>query len=227
MKKITLSLLITILNLVSVFSQNLFLSHHTNEKSVMQYTNNFPINNLSTMTNIDEYNTAIVQIANQCDRPIGINNIFDTLEKSIGITLNELGSTVTSFRIGSQKIYGIVGLGYNYRAVSKESFIVELGLGTHINISPVFRINTELKGNYFSLFSARKTGQAGINIMPAYKITPSFEVFGGPSINYLGSSNIKNRNLFPEFKLNLWKKFEKIRSQQVYVGLSIGCHYIF
>ncbi|MDR2953694.1 MAG: hypothetical protein LBV43_01265 [Prevotella sp.] len=166
----------------------------------------------------------LVNIADESDYPIGLVNLIKNGEKSIGITYNELGSTTVAFRSGGRVLYGIVGVGYNYRSVSKESFVVEGGIGAHINIAPVFRINTEAKASYLSIFSKKQTSQYSISIMPAYKFASNFEVFAGPSINYLYSDNPDNIDLFPNH--DIWKEYKNNDFKQVYLGFTVGVQYI-
>ena len=170
---------------------------------------------------------ALLNIADNSDYPFGLINIIKNGEMGIGITCNEIGSTVLSFRSGGRVLYGILGVGYNYRSVSKESFVVEGGMGAHINFTPTFRINTEAKASFFSAFSKKETTQYGLSILPALRLGSNFEVFAGPSVNYLHSDNMKNKDLFPQWDINIWEKYNSTDLKQVYVGFTFGTQYIF
>lgn len=169
----------------------------------------------------------ILNIADNSDYPIGLLNIIKNGEMGIGVSYNEVGSTMLSFRSGGRVLYGILGVGYNYRSISKESFVIEGGFGAHINCSPSFRINTELKSAYFSSFSKKTTYQQSFSILPAFKLGSNIEVFAGPSVNYMRSDNMDNAKLFPKQDINIWKKFGESKMEQVYVGFSVGTQILF
>lgn len=167
----------------------------------------------------------ILNIAEHSDYPIGLVNLIKDGEMGIGISYNEIGSTLLSFRSGGKVLYGIVGAGYNHKA-RNGAFTTEAGFGAHINISSKFRINNELRSSFITSFSDNEeTYHESISIMPAYKIAPSFEIFGGPSINYMESDEADHKDLFPGN--NIWRKFDSSKMKQVYFGFSVGTHFIF
>lgn len=165
-----------------------------------------------------------LNIADHNDYPLGLVNIIKDGEYSIGVSYNEIGSTLLSFRSGGRVLYGIVGAGYNHKAVDG-AFATQAGVGAHANISPKFRINTELKGEFITSFSDDETYKQGLSVMPAYKFSPHFEIFGGPSINYMHSKDMEHRDLFPSGRI--WRKFSDSKLQQVYVGFEIGTQVVF
>ena len=169
----------------------------------------------------------IMNIAENSDYPIGFINIIKNGEIGVGISYNETGTTMLSFRSGGRILYGIIGVGYNHRSdISGESFIVTGGLGAHINIKESLRINTEMK---VSTYGTKNFGpfQHTIAILPAFRLGRNFEIFAGPTINYLKSDNEKNRDIFPDMSINIWKDFEGKMHRQVYVGFSIGTQVLF
>jgi len=170
----------------------------------------------------------ILNIADSSDYPIGLINIIKNGEKGIGISYNEIGSTIMFFRSGGKVMYGIVGLGYNYRSISKESFVVEGGIGVHINCAPSFRINTELVSSEYSLFKKGETTQYSLAVLPTFKCASHLEIFGGPTFNYLHSDNTDNKKLFPgDAAISLWKSFGSSHLEQGYIGFTVGTQYIF
>jgi hypothetical protein len=60
--------------------------------------------------------------------------------------------------------------------------------------------------------------------MPAFKAGKHFEIFGGPSVNYLQTDNLENANLFPGN--SLWKNWGASKLQQVYIGYQVGVQFI-
>jgi len=170
----------------------------------------------------------LLNIAENSDYPIGLINIIKNGEMGIGISYNEIGSAVLSFRSGGRVMYGIIGMGYNHKSVSDESFVFEAGIGAHINCSPAFRINTEIKTQDISLFREKEVSQQSLAILPALKLGSNFEIFAGPTVNYLTSDDLSNEKLFPENTgINIWKSFGSSRLEQVYVGFSAGIQVLF
>lgn len=166
----------------------------------------------------------LVNIAENNDCPIGLVNIIKDGEMSIGITYDEIGSTIVGFRSGGRILYGILGVGYNHKA-NDAKYVTEGGLGVHIPISSRFRINNELRSQFMTDFSDDEVNHTTFVLMPAFKITPNFEIFGGPSINYMSTDHIENKNLFPGN--SLWKEYTDTKLKQLYVGFSAGVQYIF
>ncbi|MCD7972348.1 MAG: hypothetical protein LUG18_06735 [Candidatus Azobacteroides sp.] len=167
---------------------------------------------------------ALVNIAENSDYPVGLVNIIKNGEKSIGVTYDQTGSSMVSFRSGGRVLYGILGVGYNHKT-DDEPFVAEGGFGAHISVVERFRINAELKNQYMTSFSNTHVLLSSFSILPAFRICPFLEVFAGPSLIYGETDNIKNKNLFPGH--DLWKKEKNDRSQQLFVGYTFGIQYIF
>jgi len=166
----------------------------------------------------------VVNFADSNDYPVGIVNIVrKNGEMSLGIAYNEIGSMMLSFRSGGRVLYGILGVGFNHK-LDKETFIVEAGFGGRIPISSRFRINNELKAAN-TAFGSENTVHSSFNIMPAFKIFPQWEIFAGPSLNYLYTDQVENKKMFPDH--SLWKKYGDKKLQQLYIGYTAGIHYIF
>lgn len=175
----------------------------------------------------------LINIAENSDYPIGLINIIKNGEKGIAITYNEVGSIMATFRSGGRVTYGIVGVGYNHKT-SGRSYATEAGFGIHINCLSWFRINNELKvacfgfsDNPFIVNEDRLSNTvitANYSLLPAFKIFPHIELFGGPSLNYMNSGGT---NTELNFGHSLWKKSSSARLQQIYVGYQVGVQYIF
>ncbi len=175
----------------------------------------------------------LINIAENSDYPIGLINIIKNGEKSIAITYNEVGSIMTTFRSGGRVTYGIIGVGYNHKT-SGRSYVTEAGFGIHINCLPWFRINNELKvacfgfsNNPFIVNDDRLSNTvitANYSLLPAFKISPHIELFGGPSLNYMNSGDT---NTELNFGHSIWKKSSSTRLLQIYVGYQAGVQFIF
>lgn len=167
----------------------------------------------------------LLNIAEESDCPIGLINLIKNGEKSVAVTYSEVGSSAISFRSGGKYTYGIVGVGYNHKS-GENSFVTEGGIGLHTNIISWFRINHELRSEIVGDFSQDdKTYKTGYHFLPAFKLAPHFEIFGGASINYLETNNIDNMDMFPNH--SLWDRQSSSKLQQVYVGYQVGVQYLF
>jgi hypothetical protein len=164
----------------------------------------------------------LLNIADSSDCSIAIINLIKNGEKSIAFTYDETGSVIVSFRSGGKVTYGIIGLGYNHKS-SNTLFVIESGLGAHINCSPRFRINNELKIEN-AISSKHNTSKSGYYLLADYKLA-HLSVFAGPSINYMYSNDINNADMFSG--ISLWKKSNLSKQKQVFIGYQFGIQYIF
>lgn len=130
-----------------------------------------------------------INIADSSDCPIGIINIIGNGEQALGLTVNETGTTLLTFRSGGKKLYGIIGVGANvingYRAYAFQG-----GLGMHIPVTGHFRFNTEISVTSLSDRWWNNDIRSGVRFMPAVRLG-NLEIFGGPSFNYTGTNDIQ------------------------------------
>jgi hypothetical protein len=167
----------------------------------------------------------MLNMAGESDWPIGLINLIRNGEKSVSFTYNEIGSSVISFRSGGRHTYGIVGIGYNHKS-SGSSFVAETGIGLHTNINPWLRINHELRSEFIGrITGSNRTYKAGYHLLPAFRITPHVEVFGGISLNYMETGNSKHMDMFPGHAL--WDRQVSSRLQQIFIGYQAGVQYLF
>ena len=166
----------------------------------------------------------LVNIAESCDYPIALLNIIRDGEYALGVSYNETGTILLTFRSGGRITYGILGVGYNYKTEGS-GFTTEGGFGIHIPVTRWLRINNEIKGGVCSNFSDDPTFYTNYALLPAFRLNPHVEIFAGPSLNYLQSDDTANTKIFPDH--SLWKKYGDSRLQQIYIGFQAGAHYIF
>ncbi len=172
----------------------------------------------------------LVNIANRSDYPIGLVNIIKEGEMGVALGYNELGTASLTFRSGGRVLYGILGVGYNHEVKDdKDALTIIAGYGAHINICPKFRINNELTMESFGVFSDSDdepdTFKAGYALLPAYRLG-QFEIFAGPSVNYMQTKNADMYDIFP--KNSLWdEKSNSGKLQKVYVGWQAGVSFNF
>lgn len=166
----------------------------------------------------------LVNVADSCDYPLALLNIIRKGEYALSIMYNETGSVMLTLRTGGRVTYGILGIGYNYKTRSN-GFTTEGGFGIHINVTRWLRVNQEIKGGVCNNFSDDPTFYTNYALLPAFRLNPHFELFGGPSLNYLQSDDPANTRLFPSH--SLWKRFGDSVLKQIYIGYQVGMQYIF
>ncbi|MCF2444961.1 hypothetical protein L0657_13415 [Dyadobacter sp. CY345] len=165
----------------------------------------------------------LINIADSSDYPIGILNFVKNGEKSISLTTDETATLMASFRSGGRVLYGILGLGYNLKSDNKSLYGIEAGLGAHIPVSNKFRINTEVVSQTLSDFKSGIYYKNSLRILPAFKLTPQLEIFGGPNLNYVDYSKGKGDGLVKRY---LWKDAGGGDLEGLYIGFNAGVHFI-
>ena len=166
-----------------------------------------------------------LNIADSSDYPIGLINLVKNGEKSIGITVDDNMTTLLTFRSGGRILYGIIGAGYNFKN-DKEVYAFEAGLGAHVYTSQAFRLNIELAAVSLENFKAGEYFKSSVRILPAFKITPHIEVFGGPTFNYVNTNTAEGRKLTEKF-ISKWESKTSTRFQGIYAGYTAGVQYVF
>ncbi|WP_316814923.1 hypothetical protein [Pedobacter nyackensis] len=166
-----------------------------------------------------------INVADSSDYPIGIINLVKKGEKSISLTTDETLTTLLSFRSGGKVLYGIIGIGYNFKN-SDEVYAFEAGLGAHLFQSKSFRLNAEVSGTGLESFKAGEYMKTSLRIMPALKISKNLEIFGGPSINYLNTNTAEGRTLNDKY-ITSWENKWGNNFQALYIGYGGGLQYIF
>ena len=165
----------------------------------------------------------VVNIAESSDYPIGLVNLIKNGEKGVALTFDELQNLTATFRSGGRVLYGIAGLGYNFKS-SKPLLVLEGGLGAHIPCTKKFKINAESIQTTL-IGSPGLVTRNSLRVLPAYKITPNFEVFAGPTWNdiYIKDANPHTACLFP--KHTVWTSTSE--KHRLYFGYIGGLHFIF
>ena len=165
----------------------------------------------------------LINVADSSDYPIGLLNFVKNGEKSISLTVDETATTMISFRSGGRVLYGILGLGYNLKSDNKSLYGIEAGLGAHISLSNKLRINAEVANQTLSDFKSGDYFKNTLRILPAFKLTPQLEVFGGPSLNYVDYSKQKGDGLVSHY---VWKESKGEDFRGLYLGFNMGVHFI-
>ena len=166
-----------------------------------------------------------INIADSSDCPIGIINIIKNGEKSIGLTIDENQTSMLSFRSGGKVLYGILGIGYNFKNTD-EVYAFEAGLGAHFFESRSFRVNAEITSSMLESFKEGDYMKASLRVMPAIKVTPFLEIFGGPSMNFV-STNTTEGIALTKNTIKEWPGEWDEDFRALYLGYTAGLHILF
>ncbi|MHA4810561.1 hypothetical protein ACX0G9_20820 [Flavitalea flava] len=161
-----------------------------------------------------------INIADSNECPIGIVNLIKNGEKTIGISTDETLTTLITFRSGGRKLYGIAGLGYNNKG-NRKLAAWEAGIGAHVRIIQTLRLNFELVNIGLTDFKNGDYLKSTIRIMPALRLTPGIEVFGGPNFNYIYSNKGQGSDLVSHY---LWSEKKNSDLHGLYFGFTAGFH---
>lgn len=166
-----------------------------------------------------------INIADSSDFPIGIINIIKNGEKSMGLSIDENQTTMLSFRSGGRILYGILGLGYNFKN-DDAVFAAEAGLGAHLlNFHP-FRLNTELVASSLFDFKRGDYFKSSLRVMPAIKLGQYLEIFGGPSLNFVTTNTLEGEKLRKKY-IETWEPRWDEDFKGLYFGYTAGITFSF
>lgn len=164
--------------------------------------------------------SGFINIADSCDFPIGLINISRKGEMFLGATVDDNLTTLVTFRSGGKYLYGIVGVGANFRYPTAV-YASEAGIGAHIPLAKGFRINTEIVSTSLSDFWSTVQVNSSFRLLAALKLGDRVELFAGPSFHY----SFANDRMYAEAGTNtLWSKERWGYYQRMYIGGLAGMH---
>ncbi|WP_158799180.1 hypothetical protein [Pedobacter sp. L105] len=167
-----------------------------------------------------------INIADSAGTQIGFINIAKNAEKSLALTIDENQTTLITFRSGGKLIYGILGLGYNINN-KRSKYAYEAGLGAHILKIRSFGLNTELVTSNLEGFKHNENYfKSTFRLIPAFRISPSLELFGGPSINYITTDSEEGRNMTKTY-ISSWSRNNGQNFCGFYMGYTAGIQLYF
>jgi len=166
-----------------------------------------------------------INIADSSDYPIGIINLIKNGEKSIGVSTDETQTTMLSFRSGGKTLYGIIGIGYNFKN-SDEVYAAELGLGAHFFTSNAFNLNTEVVATTLESFNPGDYFKSTFRLMPNVKLFKTLGIFGGPSFNFVTTNTNEGKQLYTK-NLRNWDNKWGTNYNAIYLGYTFGLHILF
>lgn len=164
-----------------------------------------------------------INIADSSDYPIGIINIVKNGEKSIGISTDDNLTTLVTFRSGGRKLYGIIGMGYNFEN-TKEVYALQSGLGARFFAGDKFRLNIQATVVHLENFKRGDFTKSSLSILPALRLHNKIELFAGPSINFVNTNSTEGRSLVDHFAWH--DTTNKGHLHGLYVGYTGGIHWM-
>lgn len=168
-----------------------------------------------------------INIADSSDYPIGIVNLVKNGEKSLGISIDENQTSMLTFRSGGKVLYGILGIGYNFKN-KDEIYAYEAGFGAHFFQSNLFRLNVEITASGLESFKAGDYFRSTFRVFPAIKLFKQLELFAGPSFNYTRTNSLEGLALSANHKnLHQWEGKRSNNLHSLSIGYSGGLHFIF
>jgi len=159
-----------------------------------------------------------INIADSSDYPIAIFNFIKNGEMSIGISTDETLTSLVTFRSGGRRLYGIAGLGYNYKG-RRSLAAWEAGLGGHLISTARFRLNAEIVNIGLTDFKHGDWMKSTFRLLPAYRFNHRIEIYAGPTFNYLHADNGQGADIVDHY---LWSKQNTTSYQGLFIGATGG-----
>lgn len=166
----------------------------------------------------------LINIADSSDYPIALFNFIKNGEKSVALTFDETMTGIVSFRSGGRVLYGIAGVGYNFKDNAKAMYAAEGGLGAHIPLAGSLRLNLEAVSHTLTDFDGGHYNKNSLRVLPALRLGNRFEAFAGPTLNYV---SYERENNYDFVKKYIWKNNSSKDFQGLFVGFNVGVQYLF
>lgn len=171
------------------------------------------------------------------DWPIGLINIIGDGTMHASLSVDEIASTVVTFRSGGRHLYGVAGMGVNFKSRNLHA-VIEGGIGAHIHLSNRFRIDNEIVANVLSIpeFNAdpdpdvksdhdfRPLYKFSYRMLAAFRCSDKIEIFAGPTVNFMQTHTLSNEHIFPSH--HFWRNFGSRTLKQAYFGGVVGVSYV-
>ncbi|MCH7408937.1 hypothetical protein MM239_05995 [Belliella sp. DSM 111904] len=162
----------------------------------------------------------LLNVADSSDYPLGIINIIKSGERRIGLGTDENLSTTVSFRSGSKKLYGIIGIGTNVW-LQDLPVVLEAGFGYRWVSTPIFTLELEAFNLYAGNFGQSEYFKSGVRIHPVWNLSHKVQAYAGPSLNFTQTHLNQGATLNG---VNIWSHNGRHGHHAVSVGLSAGVH---
>jgi hypothetical protein len=163
-----------------------------------------------------------INIANSSKYPVGIINLIKDGERSLGISVDDNLSTLLTFRSGSKKMYGIIGVGNNFNN-EDEVLAIHWGLGAHFFSTERFRLNTEITTTMLESYGGHE-GEGefekySLSVLPALRFG-RFELYAGPSLNVINTDSAEGYKMVDNYIWDHVSDSDKLTG--IYIGYTGG-----
>ncbi|MEB2780097.1 hypothetical protein U3A58_06810 [Algoriphagus sp. C2-6-M1] len=132
---------------------------------------------------VNGFQFALINIAEENDYPLGLLNFVRDGEISLSYGLDESSFSHLTIRSGSRKMYGILGIAYNFREIDTPIGL-EAGLGLHLLPNSKLSLDTEFVSLTASDFQTISNHIQSFRLVPGYLIGNRLRIFAGPSLNF-------------------------------------------
>jgi hypothetical protein len=141
----------------------------------------------------------LVNVADSSDYALGVVNIIKNGEKSFGLSIDETQTTLVTFRSGGRVLYGIIGLGLNFKS-EDPLMAIEAGYGARIPVYKNFRLSAEAVCMSLNNWGEDWYIKSTLRLLPSYTFAHRVQIYAGPTINFLnnpfGSNELVNNYLW-------------------------------
>lgn len=165
----------------------------------------------------------LVNVADSSEYSIGLINIVKNGEKSIGISVDETATSLVTFRSGGRRLYGIFGAGYNFKS-NQTLYAFEAGMGYRLPVAGGFRMNFELANITLEDFKRGSYNKVAGRIYAAYRFGKRFEIYAGPTFNYLFITEDVGKDLVNNY---IRTRMRNGHFEGTYIGASGGVQFVF
>ncbi len=128
-----------------------------------------------------------VNVADSSDYPIGVVNIIKNGEKSFGLSIDETQTALLTFRSGGRVLYGILGVGYNFKA-TKSLYAIEAGYGARIPVYKNFKLSAEAVCMSLNDIGEEWYIKSSLRVLPSYTFANRIQIYAGPTVNFLNNT---------------------------------------
>lgn len=160
----------------------------------------------------------LINIADSSDYPIALINIIHNGDMTIGLSTDQSLNTMVTFRSGGNRLYGIIGAGYNLKHADRNLYAMQAGIGAHLINTPIFRLNLEASSLELTDFKGAHNLQSGLLVYPTLRVWKQLDVFAGPSFNY----TIYRRDVADVHHHYVWSDDTREGRQGLFVGAVAG-----
>ncbi|WPR77167.1 hypothetical protein [Algoriphagus sp. NG3] len=172
---------------------------------------------------VNGFQISLINIAQENDYAIGLLNFIRNGEMNLSLAIDESSFTHLTLRSGGRKMYGILGVAYNLRAIDTPIGL-EAGLGIHLLTNHKFSLDTEFVSLTGTDFQEASNQLQSFRLLSGYRFGNHLRIFAGPSLNFavldMGQENVTNG----------WNIYERTTSTGIYRsfgGVTGGLQVIF